>query len=128
MAILAGTVSTFISIPGIEAENQHEEALVHDLLRIGATRLYAGYWIGYRLMFQSQERIICAVPAMLIPQGPDRYAPYIAIVKADPQAGYLFTAGEPTARDFANQIARSHKHYRQYTFDGYIVFLPAATG
>ena len=128
MAILVGTVSTFTSIPGIENENQHEAALVHDLLRIGATRLYAEYWIGYRVMFQSQEQIICAVPPMLLPQGPDRYAPYIAIVKADPQAGYLFTVGEPAARDFANQIARSHKPYRQYTFDGYIVFLPTATG
>lgn len=128
MAILAGTVSTFISIPSIETENQHEEALVHDLLRIGATRLYAEYWIGYRLMFQSQEQIICAVPPMLLAAGPDRYRPYIAMVKADPQAGYLFTVGEPAAKDFASQIAHSHRHYRQFTFDGYIVFQPVASG
>jgi len=79
-------------------------------------------------MFQSQEQIICAVPPKLLAAGPDRYGPYIAIVKADPQAGYLFTVGEPAARDFASQIAHSHSHYRQFTFDGYIVFQPVATG
>lgn len=128
MAILAGTVSTFISIPGVEAENQHEEALVHDLQRIGATRLYAEYWIGYRLMFQSQEQIICAVPASLAVVGSERYLPYSSIVKTDPRAAYLFTVGEPVVRDFANQAAHSRTHYQQFIFDGYIVFQPVATG
>jgi len=48
--------------------------------------------------------------------------------KADPRAVYLFTVGESAARDFANQAAHSRTHYKQFIFDGYMVFQPVATG
>ena len=124
LTILAGTVSMFVSIPRAEADNQQQEALVQDLLRIGATRVYVEYWTGYRLMFQSQERIICAIPPGLIAEGSERYLAYNWIVRADQDAVYMFPEGSPDAIAFAERIGLSSVHYRRFDFDGYVVYRP----
>jgi len=123
-AILVGTFATFSSLPSVEADNQQQEALVHDLLRIGATHIYGAYWTCYRLMFQSQEQIISSIPNGLHEPGNNRYIPYIPIVNADPRAAYLFHEGSVDAIAFAKKIALSSKHYRQFIFDGYVVYQP----
>ena len=124
LTILAGTVSMLASLPSVEADNHQQEALVHDLLRIGATRVYAEYWIGYRLMFQSQEHIICAIPLGLISPGSERYFTYDRIVRADQHAVSLFPEGSPDAIAFAKRIAHSSQHYQRFVFDGYVVYRP----
>jgi hypothetical protein len=124
LAILAGMVTTFASLPSVEADKQQQEALVQDLLRIDATRVYVEYWTGYRLMFQSQEHIICAIPHGLIAPGSERYYAYYGIVSADPHAAYLFPEGSPDAIAFAKRIAHSRQHYQRFVFDGYVVYRP----
>ena len=124
LAILAGTVFTFASLPGVEADNQQQEALIQDLLRIGATRVYGEYWTCYRLMFQIQEGIICAIPYGLLAPGSDRYYPYYEIVNADPHAAYMFPEGSPDAIAFAKKIANSQQPYQRFDFDGYVVYQP----
>ena len=124
LTILAGMVAMFASLPSVEADNQQQEALVQDLLRIGATRVYVEYWTGYRLMFQSQEHIICAIPPGLIAPGSERYYPYNGIVSADPHAVSLFPEGSPDAIAFAKRIAHSRQHYQRFVFDGYVVYRP----
>ena len=127
VAILAGTVATFVSLPSVEADNQRQKALVHDLLRIGETRVYSGYWTGgYRLVFQSQERIISAVPPGLVEPGSNRYEAYVPIVAADSRAAYIFQENSPDAIAFAKNIAHSKKHYHRYDFDGYVVYQPTS--
>ncbi|HEY6286139.1 MAG TPA: hypothetical protein VIX20_10790 [Ktedonobacteraceae bacterium] len=129
VTILAGTVATFTKLPAIEADNQQQEALVHDLLRIGATHVYTDYWTGYRVMIQSQEQIICAIPPILYFYGnEDRYAPYRTIVSSDPRAAYLFTLDASVVKEFTRQIAHLSKHYKQFVFDGYVVFQPVTAG
>ncbi|HLL77884.1 MAG TPA: hypothetical protein VKT25_00175 [Ktedonobacteraceae bacterium] len=123
--ILAGTVASFTAMPGVEADNQQQQALVQGLLSIGATRVYSGYWTGgYRLVFQSQERIISAVPPGLSEPGGNRYAAYVPVVKADPHAAYVFAANSPDALAFAKKIAHSQTKYRRYTFSIYVVYQP----
>lgn len=124
LVILTGTVATFASLPSVEADNQQQEALVQDLLRIGTTHVYVEYWTGYRLMFQSQERIICAIPYGLIVPGGDRYYRYHAIVSADPHTVHMFPEGSPDAIAFAKNIAHSKQHYQRFVFDGYVVYRP----
>ena len=124
ITILAGTVATFVSLPSVEVANQQQKALVQDLLRIGATRVYVEYWTGYRLMFQSQEQIICAIPHGLIAPGHNRYYPYYVIVSADTHATYLFPEGSPDAIAFAKRIAHSRQQYQRLVFDGYVVYRP----
>jgi hypothetical protein len=52
----SGTVRTFAEIPLAQAAYQQEDALVQDLLKIGATRIYSEYWTCNRLTFHSKER------------------------------------------------------------------------
>lgn len=125
VAILAGTVAMFVALPSVEADNQQQEALVQGLLRIGATRVYSGYWTGgYRLVFQSDERIISAVPGGLTESGGNRFASYVPIVASDPRAAIVFQAGSTDALAFARKIAHSSKHYQRYEFGGYVVYQP----
>lgn len=124
LTILAGTVATFASLPSVEADNQQQKALVQDLLRIGATRVYVEYWTGYRLMFQSQEQIICAIPHGLIGPGRERYHHYYMTVSADTHATYLFPQGSPDAIVFAKSIVHSRQHYQRLFFDGYVAYRP----
>jgi hypothetical protein len=124
LTILAGTVAMFTSLPSVEADNQQQEALVQDLLGIGATRVYVEYWTGYRLMFQSQEHIICAIPYGLIVPGGERYSPYHWIVSTDPHAVSLFPEGSADAIAFARRIAHSSQQYQRFDFDGYVAYRP----
>ncbi len=125
VAILAGTAAMFVALPGVESDNQQQEALVQGLLSIGATRVYSGYWTaGYRLVFQSDEHIISAVPSGLTVPGGNRIASYVPIVASDARAAYVFQAGSTDALAFARKISHSSKHYHRYEFGGYVVYQP----
>jgi hypothetical protein len=124
LAIVGSTVAMFAALPRVEADNQQQEALVNDLLRIGATHVYVEYWTGYRLMLQSQERIICAIPPGLRAPGGERFAPFHAMVSADPHAVSMFPEGSPDAIAFAKRIVHSKQQYQRFVFDGYVVYRP----
>lgn len=120
-AILGTTVITCSLIPGVQATDQQQEALIQDLLHIGATHIYSDYWTCDRLIFQSQERIICAV----LDAGTfDRYAPYRAIVEADPRAAYVYPLYTIFITTAEKKLEASCIHYRQYIFDGYEIIFP----
>ena len=56
-------------------------AIVECLDRSGIRTAYADYWLSYKLTFLTGERVIVA-PV----NGVDRYAPYTAIVRAQPSS------------------------------------------
>jgi hypothetical protein len=121
---IAGTRFVFISVPGAQHENQRQDALVAQLLRVDATRIYADYWTCDLLIFQSQERIMCGVLDTNLNPGQDRYPLYPAIVKAHPHPAYVFPVGSPQALAFAHQAAQPNAHYQRLILDGYVIYLP----
>src|SRR5438270_1721764 len=122
--LLMGFVNTEKAVPAIQALNQQQEALLSDLLRIHATHIYSEYWTCDRLIFQSNERIICAVVTNHIEYGYNRYEPYWSIVTKDPHAFYIFPLGSSPAFHFPRIMAFKHQHFRRYIFDGYVVYQP----
>jgi hypothetical protein len=73
---------------------------IHTLDSLGIDRVYADYWIAYRLDFASNERIVAAegrFDQVAFPQGlavlphdPNaRYRPYERTVAADPRHGFV---------------------------------------
>jgi hypothetical protein len=118
-----------LAVPAIQTLNQQEAALIRDLLRLGAKHIYSDYWTCDRLIFQSRERVICSVVQDTLAPGHNRYAPYSAIVKADPAAAYAFYAGSQPDRIFAQRMAssdeqyRNFKQYRRLLLDGYAVYV-----
>jgi len=122
VTFMIGTVRTFADIPGTQAAYQQEGALVQDLLKIGATRIYSEYWTCNRLTFRSREKIICSVLDDQLKPGFDRYMPYRFIVRAAPHPTYVFPLESKPADVLKHQMQASTTHYRVYTFEGYLVY------
>jgi hypothetical protein len=111
--LLLGTMNAFIEIPTVQAYYQQQDALIHDLTGMKITRIYSDYWTCDSIVFLSKEHIICSSVEF------NRYLPYVALVKADPDADYVFPMG-------ASQIASltTARHYLRFELDGYVIFRP----
>lgn len=115
-----------LDVPAVQALNLQETALIHNLLRIGATRIYSDYWTCDRIIFQSHERIICSALKEHLEPGHDRYRPYHILVLSDPHASYVFHINSLQAITFAEHVAYSNRHrrFKRMIFDGYVVYQP----
>ena len=127
ITFLVGTIDTFAALPSMRASSEQQFALVHDLLRVGATRIYSDYWTCDRIIFQSNEQITCSVVDEQLQPGYDRYLPYRAIVTASPHPAYVFPLNSPQASAFAHKVVASGRYYQNFIFDGYVVYQPVGT-
>ncbi|MBV9230392.1 MAG: hypothetical protein JOZ18_13865, partial [Chloroflexi bacterium] len=120
--MLLGTAFTLGDIPGAQAANQRQQALIDHLIQIGATHIYTDYWTCNRIAFVSQERIICGVINGDMQPSHNRTPGYYDIVSADPHAAYVFTSnGQIPA--VVRKVTQAGTPYQRYDFDGYIIFL-----
>jgi hypothetical protein len=118
-------VYQYLGLPATQAFNRQEAGLIRDLERIGATHIYSDYWTCDRLIFQSQERIICTALNNGLNPGHNRYTPYCTQVTSDPHAAFVFRANTYQAREVLKvkrHVAATHQSYEYYAFDGYIVY------
>jgi hypothetical protein len=113
-----------LDLAAARAFDRQQQALVQDLLKIHATHIYSDYWTCNRLIFSSQERIICSVQDDDLYTGQNRYLPYHDIVTTDHLSSHVYRLGSPQATLFAPIAARSRGAYRRYIFDGYVVYQP----
>ncbi len=122
---LIGTIATFMLVPSVQAFNQQDATVIHDLSQAGITHVYSDYWTCDRLVFLAQEHLICGVvdEAMTEP-GLNRYVPYYTEVQDDPHSSYIFVAGSDYAYSFEHWRAKTHAQYHKLTFDGYVVYVP----
>lgn len=117
-----GSIRTFVEgIPEAKEAYAREDTLVQDLLRIGATRIYSEYWTCNRLIFHSQEQIICSALNDQLKPGFDRYRSYRSIVRAALHPTYVLPLNSVQATNFQREML-SHSHYRHYVFEGYDVY------
>ncbi|HWS84269.1 MAG TPA: hypothetical protein VN207_08415 [Ktedonobacteraceae bacterium] len=124
---IQGTLETFERIPEAQTTYAQREALIHDLLRIGATRIYSDYWTCNILIFQSNERVICSSLDNHLQPGLDRYLPYRALVHASPHPAYVFPRGFVLAQVLQKKQVTLGNQYRQTILDGYFTFYYGGT-
>ncbi len=124
LMFLIGTVRTFGEIPSTQATNQQQEELVQQLLRIGAKHIYSDFWSCDRIVFQSYQQIACSVMTEQLQHFSDRYKPNGVIVQSDPGASYVFPIYSPQAHASALRFSNSHRPYRHFILDGYVVYQP----
>jgi hypothetical protein len=129
IVLLVGTINAFLEIPTVQANNQQQDTLIHGLLRIKATHIYTDYWTCDSIAFLSREQIICAsVDGQLRVQPRySRYAPYVPIVKADPNSAYVFPLQGGQIPPFAGRTSLSSGHYQRFVFGNYVVYQPVNT-
>ncbi len=77
----------------------------------------------------SREQIICGVVDGQLKVQPhySRYAPYVPIVKADPNAAYVFLLEAGKIPTFAKRVTLLPGHYQQFIFGNYVVYQPVNT-
>jgi hypothetical protein len=114
-----------LDLPATQILNHQESALIQNLSHMGISHIYSDYWTCDRLIFQSQEHLICAVVNDDLTPGHNRYLPYRSIVDADPNAAYVFRLHTlPDATFTQHQaVANPTKHYQRLAFDGYAVYV-----
>lgn len=122
VTLISGTVKTLLQMPTTQARYEQQQALVQDLLHVNATRLYTDYWTCNILIYLSQEKIICSALDTSMNPAQDRYWPYHLIVRATPHPGYIFAVGSPEAKIMQQRALAAPSHYREYTFEGYVVY------
>ncbi len=118
---LVGTINTFGEIPRTQAAYAREDTLMRALLHLGATHIYSEYWTCNRLIFVSDERILCVSLNEKLGPGFDRYLPYRAVVNSDPRPTYVFPLQSSQATAFA-EIHQGDTRYRRYVVDGYVIY------
>lgn len=129
LAWLIGMVTLLGQAPGVAAINKQQQALVDHLLAQGTTLLYSDYWDCDRIVFQSNERLICAVLDSGLQRGLNRYQPYWAQVSQASQPAYVFPVDSP--QDLRLQAllqsgSAAYRSYRRELFRGYAIY--AASG
>jgi 4-amino-4-deoxy-L-arabinose transferase-like glycosyltransferase len=115
-----------LDLPVTQALNHQESALIQTLLHMGVSHIYSDYWTCDRLIFQSQEHLICSVVNDDLTPGHNRYLPYRSIVDADPNAAYVFRLNSlPDVTFTQHQAAQGGptNHYQRLAFDGYAVYV-----
>jgi hypothetical protein len=124
-ASLLGTIDIFtIPLSLAHISFNKIEGLTDDLLRMGATHIYANSDDCTRISFTSDERVICAVLDKGLQPGLDRYFPYRAMVASWPDPVYVFPAGSPQAVLFQIRAARQRIAYSTHHIYGYDIFIP----
>jgi len=121
---LTATIEVFQQVPDVQVTTQQQYTMIHDLLRAHVTHIYSDYWTCNRVIFQSDERIICSVLNDDLQTGQNRYLPYQSIVQQDSHAVYVFHVNSPQATAFAQQAGQSGKQYEHIETDGYVLYKP----
>ncbi len=118
-------IDQHLGVPATQAFNQQEAGLIRNLLRIGVTRIYSDYWTCDRIIFRTQEHILCSV---VRDDGRtpfhNRYPRYAVIVAEDPYAADVLKEGSLQDISFMDYIKGRSRLYKRYTFDSYDVYQP----
>ena len=97
--------------------------LIAELDRLGVDRVYADYWIAYRLDFATDERIIAAespqevyAPAgsrvVVLDNDHVRYPPYVDEVTHSPRPGHVVLTGSPDSTNVDERMFRAAGYRR----------------
>lgn len=89
--------------------------LIALLEREGQDRVFADYWIAYRLDFESGERIIATSTGFV------RNQEYDELVKAAPSPAYVYVEGSP--QDDAARARLEPRGYRRLTSAGWTAYV-----
>jgi len=70
---LLATMHIFEQIPAVQANRQQFVQLADRLESLHITRFYSEYWTCNRLIFQTQEKLVCGDTGVNLTHGDDRY-------------------------------------------------------
>jgi len=122
------TFSVFREIPQAQDTTAHIEELSTYLQKAGVTRFYSEYWTCNRLIFLSQEKLICAntwIADGKIIHNPDRYKAYRAIVEAASDPAFVYPVGDARVQTLEQELSTERISYSRKQIAGYVVYRPS---
>ncbi len=105
--LLAGVAGAWRLTAAQPAFFRVQNDLIQRLIAGGDTRVYSEFWTCYRMIFLSDERVVCSVLNADLTHRPSRYAPYDALVAATTNPAYVFPLRTSQAVNF-ERAARQH--------------------
>jgi hypothetical protein len=81
-------------------------------------RVFADYWVAYRLTFETNESIVAT------PMGGERYPPYGRLVRATPRPTYVFIEGSETIAPFLEDMAARGIHLEHWEAPQFDIYRP----
>jgi hypothetical protein len=119
-----GMYNTFEEISAAQSFYASQNDLIQHLVDIGATHFYSEYWTCNRLIFQSNERVICSPLDEKLAPGFDRYMPYRTIVNATKDPAYVFPkiASQIAVMDAKIQNHTLKQSYQRQEFGNYVIY------
>lgn len=121
LALNVGSILSFapaLAAPRLEGKviDAGDTGLVTFLDAHDVHAIYADYWIGYPIVFQSQERIAASVIDGDLHMGFNRYLPTAIAVAQDPSPGVLVVAGSASEQRLRTLLQSSGRSYRVDTW------------
>ena len=127
LLFLKGTLDIRSEIPVAQNYAQQEQHLVTFLSQQNITRFYSDYWLCNQLIFQSQEKLLCAALDDHLQPGLNRYKPYYDIVTAHPQPAYVFFAQSAPAQTLEQRLKHTvNIQYHRYMLSPFAVYTTSA--
>ena len=120
--ICIGTLQNFFALPQATAAISNQTAFIQQLEQRHISHIYSGYWVCDRLIFASQEKVLCSVLGADMQPGLTRYTLYHDIVSKDSQAAYVFTTNSDFYPQSAIDAFQHNTAYQQIAINGYIAF------
>jgi hypothetical protein len=122
----AATISVFVQgVPAARRSTAVQQELVAKLDSLGVNRFYTDFFTCHRLIYATNERLICAVIEPGLRRGWDRYEPYRQAVTRSPLPAYVLGEGTPEDRDFQAYLRQRDITVEITTADGYRIYRPA---
>ncbi|HKV85147.1 MAG TPA: hypothetical protein VJN88_11355 [Ktedonobacterales bacterium] len=129
---LANTVGTLADANGPDGGGTpppSDQTLMTFLRAHHIQAFYADYWTCYRLSFESDEQLHCAVRGQNGDRGLElinnHYPPYIAVLAQQPSPAYILPACTATDTNFKQEAATQrlpYRGYRRVLVGGYAVY------
>ena len=114
------------------------QPLITELDRLGVDRVFADYWVAYRLDFETDERIVAAESpqeryirigrkVVVLDDDHVRYPPYVGEVSRSPRPGHIVLTGSVDESKVDTGLLRA-SGYRRSDVGGFTIWhLPART-
>jgi hypothetical protein len=125
--LLHSTAMTFAEIPKAQAENARMNALVNYLEKQHITRFYSEYWTCNKIIFATQERIICGNTWNVngkLQNGSNRYPAYLADVEQAKDPAFVYPVGDDRIEVAEDSLKRQGKSYVVREVAGYSAIVP----
>jgi hypothetical protein len=123
---LSGIFETFADVAAAQQYYLQQTNLVQRLQTLGATHIYSEYWTCNRLIFQSDEKIICGVLNEDLSAGLNRYPPYQIAMQKVPNPAYVFPFQSQYDINFIKEQEKNNslQKYRYIKYAGYSIYIP----